>query len=117
MIEISTRLVFLFKTFVIKIPLSRRGYLQGKNEKMLYNKYKHIGILGELKWEFAGVVCMKRYKAAHVLDGYDVRYAKSKIPELKIENCDLYNIANWGVENHRSYLIDYGINEYISTLY
>jgi len=36
----STRLVIILKNVVIKIPISRRGYLQGINEKMIWDKYK-----------------------------------------------------------------------------
>jgi hypothetical protein len=40
------------------------------------------------------------------------------IPELDVINCDLHKVRNWGQdENLNPILIDYGINEYISTLY
>ena len=41
----STRLVILLKNIVIKIPLSKRGYLQGLNEKKIWDKYKHLDLL------------------------------------------------------------------------
>ena len=43
--KISTRVVFIFSTFVIKFPISYRGYLQCKNEKKIWDKYKHTGFL------------------------------------------------------------------------
>jgi hypothetical protein len=64
-IKISTRLVFLIGNRVYKFPLSRRGFLQCKNEKKMWDKYSHTGILGKLHWERFGVVCMKRYPKAN----------------------------------------------------
>ena len=117
-IKVSTRLVFILRDIVIKIPLSRRGYLQGKNEKVLWDKYKHLNILGELQWERLGIVCMKRYTPLNRLPDNYVKCTKRNILELNIINCDLYNIKNWGRdENLNPILIDYGITEYISTLY
>jgi len=115
MIKISTRIVFLLPKIVIKIPVDKRGYLQGKNESALYNKYKNTKLLGELISEFCGIVIMKRYKPlGSKLDLNIVMDIKNEIVELDIENCDLYNPDNWG-EGH--ILIDYGINEHISKLY
>lgn len=116
-IKTSTRLVFIFKNIVIKFPLSRRGYLQGKNERFLYEKYKHTGFLGELKYEKFGVVVMKKYSVVSRVPDYVVYGLKSEISELNIENCDLYNVKNWGMDGIQYILIDYGITEYISTLY
>ena len=39
MIKYSTRIVLLFKNIVIKIPINRKGYLQGLNENNIWNKY------------------------------------------------------------------------------
>lgn len=115
MIRFSTRVVFILPKVVIKIPIDKRGYLQGKNEAILYNKYKHTKLLGELISEFCGVVIMKRYKQlSSKLNEHKVNKIKQTIAELNIENCDLYNPDNWG-EGH--ILIDYGINERISKLY
>lgn len=115
MIKFSTRLVFLLPKIVVKIPIDKRGYLQGKNELALYSKYKNTKLLGELIAEFCGVVVMKRYnQLGSKLNEDMVMDIKNKIVELDIINCDLYNPDNWG-ENH--ILIDYGINEYISKLY
>lgn len=115
MIRFSTRVVFILPKIVIKIPIDKRGYLQGKNEAILYNKYKHTKLLGELISEFCGVVIMKRYKPLDSkLNPRKVKKIKQTIAELNIENCDLYNPENWG-EGHM--LIDYGVNELISKLY
>jgi len=46
-----------------------------------------------------------------------VRYIKDLIPALDIENCDLYNVENWGYYNGRFVLLDYGIDERISKMY
>lgn len=117
MIKISTRLVFIFEKFVIKIPLSYRGFLQCKNEKFLYSKYKNLNLLGELYFEKYGIVCMKKYELLKKIDVNQILNVKNQINELNIENCDLFNIKNWGIENEKIFLIDYGINEKISKMY
>lgn len=117
MIKISTRLVFLVFRIAIKIPLSYRGYLQGKNEKKIWLKYKHTKFLGTFYFEFLGIVVMKRYKPTNVTPHDRVKRIKSIIPEFNFQNCDLYNSENWGIQRSKYYLIDYGINEKISKLY
>lgn len=42
---------------------------------------------------------------------------KATINEFDIDRCDLHNSKNWGTEDGVYYLIDYGISQYISTLY
>ncbi len=117
MIKISTRFVILLSNIVLKFPLDRRGYLQSKNEKLIWDKYKNTRILGTLHWEFLGIICMKRYKSVQSIPSSTVLLAKSTIKEFDIPRCDLYNSDNWGQENKQIYLIDYGITQYISTLY
>ena len=116
-IKLSTRLVILLPSIVFKLPLSRRGYLQSKNESIIWSKYKKVYSLGVLHWECLGIVCMKRYKAVAEIPPAVVIKAKSTIKEFNIQRCDLYNPKNWGIENEQHYLIDYGISQYISTLY
>lgn len=125
MIRYSTRLVFLLGKIVIKIPLSRRGYLQGKNEKRMWDKYNNLNILGKLYWEWNGIICMRRYKPANVLINQNeslkfidtVVGVKHMIPEFDIDKCDLYRAENWGRLGNDYVLIDYGINEEVSNLY
>lgn len=125
MIKYSTRLVFLIGNIVIKIPLSKRGYLQCKNEKRMWDKYKHLNVLGKLYWEFCGIICMKKYKPTNVLINENVAHdfidtvvgVKHLIPEFDIDKCDLYRAENWGIDGDDYVLIDYGINEEISKLY
>lgn len=123
-IKYSTRLVILIAGIVLKFPLSRRGYLQCKNEKRMWVKYKHLNILGELYWECNGIICMKRYKPTNVLVNQEnhrfidmVLDVKRMIPEFDIDKCDLYKAENWGKSGDDYVLIDYGINNYISGLY
>lgn len=116
-IKVSTRFVLIFKTFVIKIPLSYRGYLQGKNEKVMWDKYGHTGMLGELYSEKFGIIKMKRYRKPNRIPDYVVNILKNKIPEFNIPNCDLYRKDNWGMDGLNPILIDYGINEEISKMY
>tara|TARA_R110000803_G_scaffold2946_2_gene10201 strand:+ start:924 stop:1283 length:360 start_codon:yes stop_codon:yes gene_type:complete len=115
--KISTRFVVLLPNIVIKFPLSRRGYLQSKNERVIWCKYKNTNLLGVLYWEIFGIVCMKKYKATLKINQKHILFIKYFIKELDIERCDLYNPENWGKENKSYYLIDYGVNHYISTLY
>jgi hypothetical protein len=116
-IKSSTRVVILIGRYAIKFPVSRRGYLQGKNEAKIWRIYKHVGLLGHLYWELFGIVCMKRYEPAKKLLRGHVKGVKMFIPPLDIYRCDLNNKANWGTENGSNVLIDYGINEYITRLY
>jgi hypothetical protein len=122
-IEYSTRLVFIFRTFVIKIPLSKRGYLQGINEKFIWNKYKGIAPLAPLKWMHLGIVCQVKCEpiyAVHPLKFNSlnkVSEAKSLMEEFNFTNCDLHNPDNWGVYNNKVVLLDYGITEAISHMY
>lgn len=113
----STRLVIVFDNVVVKIPLSRRGYLQGLNEKKIWDKYKGIGLLAELKWMCMGIVCQKRYNIAKLIPNGAVEYTKELIPEFDFDNCDLYNPENWGANGNQYILLDYGINKYIASLY
>ena len=125
MIRYSTRLVFLLGKIVIKIPLSKRGYLQCKNEKKMWDKYKHLNILGKLYWEWNGIICMKKYKPTNILINEKETHkfidtvigVKHMIPEFDIEKCDLYRTDNWGRLGNDYVLIDYGINEEVSKLY
>lgn len=114
----STRLVIIFKHIVIKIPVSRKGYLQGLNEKKIWDKYNNLTSLAELKWMFMGAVCQKRYDAELLtIPNIVVRRIKSIVPEFDFDNCDLYNPENWGMEGKEYILLDYGINKYIADLY
>lgn len=116
-IKYSTRVVIILKKIVVKIPINRKGYLQGKNEKYLFEKYNHLKLLGILKYEIFGIVIMKKYEIAKSITEFDVINIKEKIVELNILNCDLFNYKNWGIDNNKKILVDYGINKYISTLY
>jgi hypothetical protein len=116
-IEYSTRLVFIFKTFVIKIPLSKRGYLQGVNEKLIWDKYKDIAPLAILKWMYLGVVCQVRCKPVKSIHPNKISEYKLLIEEFNFTSCDLYNPLNWGVYNNKIVLLDYGITEAISHMY
>ena len=113
----STRLVVVFNNVVVKIPISRRGYLQGLNEKKIWDKYKNITSLAELKWVCMGVVCQKRYNIAKTIPSIVVRRNKLAMPEFDFTNCDLYNPANWGIDGKQYILLDYGVNSYIASLY
>jgi hypothetical protein len=116
-IKYSTRLVLIFRLFVIKIPLDRRGYLQSINEKKIWYKYKNNLYLGKLYWVFLGIVCQKHYKTIKEIPDEEVIRIKRLIPELHFHNCDFWNYENWGKEDDKFILIDYGNTPFISTLY
>jgi len=107
----------VFKNFVIKIPISYRGYLQGVNEKKIWNKYRDLSLLAELKWVWHGIVCQKRYKTVNLIPTDWVIDIKTKIPEFNFDNCDLHNPENWGIIDNNYILLDYGVNQYIASLY
>jgi hypothetical protein len=116
-IKYSTRVVIILKNIVIKIPISRRGYLQGLNEKKIWDKYNNTNSLAELKWMFMGVVCQKRYTTVSLIPTRVIYYAKEVMPEFDFDNCDLYRASNWGIGDDKYILLDYGVNEYIASLY
>jgi hypothetical protein len=116
-VKYSTRLVIVLKNIVIKIPISRRGYLQALNEKKIWDKYYNLELLAELKWIFIGIICQKRYRTTNSIPMGAVEYTKELMHEFDFDNCDLYNPANWGVKDNQYILLDYGINEYIASLY
>ena len=116
-IKVSTRVVFIFKDYVVKVPISLRGYLQCIQERNVWEKYKHLDLLGELYSYKRGIIKMKRYDTIAYVDYNDIANVKESIEELNIDNCDLYNKANWGQLNGKRYLIDYGVNEEISKMY
>ena len=116
-IKVSTRIVFIFKDYVVKVPISLRGYLQCIQELNVWEKYKHLDLLGELYSYKLGIIKMKRYDPIAYVDYNDIANVKESIEELNIDNCDLYNKANWGKLNGKRYLIDYGVNEEISKMY
>ncbi len=116
-IKYSTRLVFLIKDRAYKFPLSRRGYLQGKQELHIWNLYKDTGFFAPLLWERFGIVCQQRIDQLDTLPQDRLQLIRNSVSELNIENCDLHNIENWGIHNNLPVLLDYGINERISSMY
>jgi hypothetical protein len=117
-LKYSTRLVIVLKNIVIKIPINKRGYLQGLNEKKIWDKYKDVTSLAELKWMRFGIVCQKRYDTELLtIPNIVVRRIKAKVPEFNFADCDLHNSENWGIEGKNYILLDYGVNKYIASLY
>ena len=116
-IRYSTRLVFLIGNRAYKFPLSRRGYLQGKQESRIWKKYKDTEFFAPLVWECFGIVCQERVSSLDKFSHTRLELIRNTISELNIENCDLHNIANWGLHKDKQVLLDYGINERISAMY
>ena len=48
----STRLVIILKNIVVKIPINRKGYLQGLNEKKIWDKYNSVAYLHSFTYGF-----------------------------------------------------------------
>jgi hypothetical protein len=113
----STRFVILFKKFVIKIPICKKGFLQGYNEQKIWNNYKDTAPLAELKWMFIGVVCQKRYTTIEEVPQSEVDKIKKLIPDFDFENCDFWNYENWGKDGQKYILLDYGNSIYVASLY
>jgi hypothetical protein len=116
-IKYSTRLVIILSKVVIKIPVCKKGFLQGYNERKIWNKYKGIINLAELKWMYCGVVCQKRYNTITEIPETTVHSIKGMIPDFNFDNCDFHNPENWGIHNGQYVLLDYGNNPYIASLY
>ena len=115
-IRYSTRLVICVGKYAIKIPIEKRGYLQGLNEVRLWRKYQSKS-LAPIYWGKFGIVCQRRCKPLRVFQKSLVANIRKQIPELHIENCDLFNPENWGEYDCRPVLLDYGNDKVISRMY
>lgn len=104
------------KRYAVKIPIDRRGWLQGINERKLWSKY-HSPNFVPIVWGFGGIVCQARAGKLSMLREHNVELIKQQIPELNIVNCDLHNVDNWGVYDGGVVLVDYGITEEVSKMY
>lgn len=116
-IKVSTRLVILSKTKAFKIPLDRRGWLQGVNETKVWENHKKSGYLAPLLWSFGGFVCMRRVTPTNEVPLQLVATIKAAIPALDVANCDLCRLENWGEYMGAHVLLDYGIDERVSKMY
>lgn len=116
-IQTSSRVVFITPTRVYKIPVNRRGWLQGLNERKAWERYKDSGRLAPLLWSFGGIVCMVRVTQLKFIAQHHIKAVKKLIPALNIERCDLHNPANWGYYNNRTVLLDYGIDAQVAAMY
>ena len=117
MIKFSTRIVILFPSFVVKIPIDRRGYLQCKNESKMWKEYKDDNSFCPIYFSFLGIIFMKRIKPITFLNYKNVRDIKDKYEVFNFSDCDLYNPVNWGYHKGKQILLDYGITEEISKMY
>ena len=116
-IRTSSRVVFITPTRVYKIPVNRRGWLQGLNERKAWKRYKNSKRLAPLLWGFGGIVCMVRVTQLERIGLHYINELKNLIPALDIERCDLHNPANWGYHNNRTVLLDYGIDAQVAAMY
>lgn len=116
-IRISTRVVFLIGKYAIKIPIDRRGWLQGKNESRRWEEFGGFGILNPVLWSWNGIIIQKRIKEIKKIPPGFIRAVRTWIPEMCFPNCDLQNPRNWGTDGLRILLLDYGIDEEIARMY
>lgn len=117
MIKVSTRLVIITRRKAFKIPLDRRGWLQGINERKVWEAHKESGLLAPLLWSLGGFVCMEKVRPTYYVPPHLIRKMKDMIPAMNIENCDLHRVENWGERHGKRVLLDYGIDERISKMY
>ena len=110
-------MVILTKNRAYKIPLSYRGYLQGKNERKVWNEYRHTNLLVPLLYERYGVVIQERVEPVQSINKSIVQLIKKLIPQFQFDKCDLHNKDNWGLYKGQLRLLDYGIDEKISKMY
>ena len=115
----STRLVFLIGKRVYKFPLNKRGYLQSKNESMIWNKYKETNLRVPLVWERYGIVCQERAVPIEEFSITHLLRVKSTIPELNKNHSmrDIETMRNWGIYKDEVVLVDYGLSEEDAHLY
>lgn len=116
-IRISTRVVFLTKGHALKIPIDRRGWLQGLNEKRLWREYQNDSWFVPVVWSMGGIVCQRRAQPMNACVFDHAIRMKQRIDQFNVSNCDLFKRENWGIYNGRVVLVDYGIDECISKMY
>ena len=116
-IKISTRLVLLIGGYAIKIPLSYRGWVQGRNEAKVWEEHRDLCLLAPLLWSLGGIICMRRVSPVDAVPTHLITLVKALIPAMDIEACDLHRFANWGLYEGRIVLLDYGIDEAVSHMY
>jgi len=116
-LRLSTRLVVLTPRRALKIPLGLRGWLQGRNERKLWDAYQETGLLAPMLWSIGGLVCMTRVTPAREIPTGTVERFKTIFPVFDFDNCDLHRVANWGRYEGRIVLLDYGVDERVARLY
>lgn len=116
-IRISTRLVVLTPRRAYKIPIDRRGWLQGRNERRIWDQYQQTNNLAPLLWSWGGLVCMERVQPLHELTDWDRMKVRREVPPLACRNGDLHRVANWGKYQGRTVLLDYGISSRVAAMY
>lgn len=116
-VRLSTRLVVLTPRHAYKIPLGLRGWLQGLNERKLWDSHGKTGLLAPLEWSVGGLVCMTRVRPVRRIPDAAVEHFKGIFPVFRFPRCDLYRPANWGRHEGRLVLLDYGVDERVARLY
>jgi len=116
-IRISTRLVLLTPRRAYKIPLDRRGWLQGRNERRIWDQYQGTNYLAPLLWSCGGFICMERVDPADQVSGWDRMKVRRAVPPLACRNGDLHRVENWGKHQGRTVLLDYGISSRVAAMY
>jgi len=118
----NTRIVFIFKNFVIKIPnikhynLFIRGIIHNLNEKIFSGSHKDLAKVYHCN-RFGLFLIMEKVDFV-VIDGYnphdswlpfvemiEERYKDDKMKDFMLDDC---GVNNWGYKNGKLLKIDYG---------
>ena len=116
-IRYSTRLVILAGRFALKIPLSLRGWKQGRNEARVWRAHKGHCLLVPIIWSLGGIVCMRRVEEAPFLPTELISLMKGTVAALDCADCDLHRVENWGQYKGHFILLDYGISADVAAMY
>lgn len=116
-VKISTRVVFLIGDVAVKIPVGRRGWIQGWNERKIWAKYAETGLLVPLIGSFGPVILQRRVEEVVHVCPITIARVKFQIEEFRFDRCDLWNPANWGRMNGEIVLLDYGIDRRVAGMY
>lgn len=116
----SSRIVILLGKFAIKIPFSRCGIEQSKQEIFTWEKYRQTPF-NQIRKTFGPIIVSDRCERVtrETLPDFDryVDYFSSIYPELQFEEGDIHNPENWGFCEGELVIVDYGLNRRIEKKY
>ncbi len=120
----SSRIVLLIGSRAIKIPFSRCGVEQSRQELETWGTHKHKSsksFLCPIKWNVGPIVVQERTKPMTQEEfssiSFFVDLTEMMIPEMRFRRGDLWRHENWGKLKGLPVLIDYGLNHNIERKY